>query len=128
MADMPLFNDTQYWFLIDDDDAAGAVVPAPAGDVNAVASGSASLTMTVEPMPSGPSAGKPSVHVVPTVQLSDASNGGGGISCTLSDTAGLPMPIIVTFSIGPNPTPTSLALDTATVVTTTQAVPTAPGP
>ncbi len=128
MADFPLLNDTQYWFLIDDDDAAGAVVPAPAGDVNSVASGSASLTMTVEPMPSGPSAGMPSVHVVPMVQLSDASNGGGGITCTLSDTAGLPMPVIVSFSIGPNTAPTSLALDTATVVTAAQAVPTAPGP
>ncbi len=123
MADFPLFNDTQYWFLIDDDDSAGAVVPAPAGDVDSVASGNAaSIAMTVEPMPSGPSAGAPSVHVVPMVQVTT------NISCTLSDTAGLPMPNVVTFSVGPNPAPATLALDTATVVTATQAVPAAPGP
>ncbi len=123
MADFPLFNDTQYWFLITDDDAAGAVVAAPAGDVDSVvSSNAASIAMTVEPMPSGASAGAPSVHVVPMVQATT------GISCTLSDTAGLPMPVVVTFSVAPNPAPTSLALDTATVVTASQAIPAAPGP
>ncbi len=123
MADFPLFNDTQYWFLIDDDDAAGAVVPLPAGDVVSVASGNAaSIAMVVEPMPSGPSAGAPSVHVSPMVQATT------GISCTLTDTAGQPMPVVVTFSVAANPAPASLALDTATVVTSKQPVPAAPGP
>ncbi len=128
MADIPLFNNLQYFFLIDDDDAAGAAVAAPPGDVNSVTSGSTAITMTVETMPSGPSAGAPAVHCIPTVIQSDASNAGGGITCLLTDTAGLPMPVIPTFSVSPNPAPVALALDTATVVTVTQAVPTLAGP
>jgi len=121
MADFPLFNDTQYWFLIDDEDAMKAVVPAPAGDVDTVDT-TASIGMTVEPMPSGPSAGAPSVHVVPLVQVTT------GIPCQLHDTAGLPMSVPVTFSVGPNPAAAFLALNTATVVTASQAIPAAPGP
>ncbi len=123
MADIPLFNNLQYDFLIDDDDAAGAVVAAPPNDVNTVASGDTGIAMTISTMPSGPSAGKPSVHCVPMVQVSNL-----GITCTLTDTAGLPMPVVPTFNVIANPTPTALALDTATVVTTAQPIPVLAGP
>ncbi len=123
MADIPLFNNLQYWFLIDDDDAAGAVVAAPPGDVNAVTSGDTGIAMNVEAMPSGPSAGAPSVHCVPMVQVSNL-----GITCTLTDTAGLPMPVVPTFNVVPNPAPIALALDTATVVSAAQQVPALAGP
>ncbi len=123
MADTPLFNNLQYWFLINDDDAAGAVVAAPPGDVDTVVSGDTAIAMNVEAMPSGPSAGAPAVHCVPMVQVSNL-----GITCTLHDTAGLPMPVVEMFHVVNNPAPVALALDTATVVSAAQPIPALAGP
>jgi hypothetical protein len=132
MADFPLTNTLIYHFLIEDLDAAGVVVPPNPGDVVSVVSGNpASIAMSIGTMPAsaGPVAGEPSLDCAPGVILSDATNGGGGITATLSDTAGLPMaggPL--TFSVVDSLAPTSIGALLTTVATTPQPRPTATGP
>jgi len=106
--------------------ASGAIVPAPAGDVDSVVSSRpASLGMAIATLASGQAA----LVLTPLVLESDAGNGGGSIAAALTDTAGLPMTqASYLFDISPNPAPATIDLDTAHLTTAPQAPPTAPGP
>jgi len=128
-----LNNNEVYFVPLVDKDAGGNVVPAPAGDtVSAVASGSfaASLGVAVTVMPG---TSNPAVSLTPLVVESDAGNSGGGISITLTDSAGLAEDSAsqnVMFDIvvpPPGPAMTE-GFDLTGVVSQPQATPTAPGP
>ncbi len=124
MADFQLLNNEVYDFPIVTRDAAGAIVPANPGDVDTVATASTAIAATLGTMPGG----GPSCHIVPLVQLNDSTNGGGGIVVTVTDSDGLPMAGVPTFSVGQNLTPASVGVDITGVVTAPQPVPAAPGP
>jgi hypothetical protein len=124
MADFQLLNNEVYDFPIVTRDAAGDIVAAPPGDIDTVASTSTAVTVSLGAMPGG----GPSLHIVPIVALSDSTNGGGGIVVTITDSAGLAMAGVPTFSIVANVTPASVGLDLTGVVTTPQTIPTAAGP
>lgn len=126
-----LSSDEVYFFPLVDKDAAGNVVPAPAGDtVSAAASGqfAASLAVAVTVMPG---TSNPALSLTPMVAESDAGNNGGGIGLTLTDTAGLTEDTATSgllFDIVMNVAPTTEGVDITQVVTQSQPVPTAPGP
>jgi hypothetical protein len=127
MADFPLTNTSIYDFLLEDLDAAGVVVPPNPGDVVSVVSGgpnAASITMSIGTMPAsaGPVAGEPSLHCVPMVISTT------GVTCTLSDTAGLADASALTFSVVDSAAPAAIDASMTTFSTTPQARPTAPGP
>ncbi len=124
MADFQLLNNEVYDFPIVTRDAAGDIVPANAGDVDSVATTATAIAATLGTMPGG----GPSCHIVPMVQMSDSTNGGGGLVVTITDSDGLPMAGVPTFSVSPSLAPASVGIDMTGVVTTSQAVPTATGP
>ena len=113
MANFELANDEVATIPILTDDASGAAVPPPAGDVfSVVSSNPASL---------GAAVSGSSVVLTPLVQVSP------GLSITVSDSAGLS-----SFTLGvdivADTTPKAIVLNLAAVTETLQAVPTAPGP
>ncbi len=124
MADFPLLNNEVYDFPIVTRDAAGAIVPANAGDVDTVSTAATAIAATLGTMPSG----APSCHIVPLVQESDTANGGGGLVVTITDSNGLPMSGVPTFSVGPSLAPATVGLDLTGVVTASQPVPALAGP
>ena len=132
MADILIKDDTVAYIPLVAFDAAGAIVPAPAGDTDAIVSGlPASLAMVVSTLPSpiGPyPAGFPAAQLTPMVVESDAANGGGGITMTITDTAGLAEEAAYTFSVVQDTAPTKVGLDTLNILTVPQALPTNPGP
>lgn len=128
---LALNNNEVYFIPLVDKDAAGNVVPAPAGDtVTAAASGqfAASLGVAVTVMPG---TSNPAISLTPLVAESDAGNSGGGISIVLTDSAGLTEDTATSglmFDIVQNVAPVTEGLDPTAVVMQSQAVPTAPGP
>jgi hypothetical protein len=131
MADFPLTNTLIYDFLLEDLDAAGVVVPPNPNDVDSVVSSnpvSVAMSIGVMPASAGAVAGEPSLHCVPGVILSDATNGGGGITATLSVTSGLPMSGPLTFSVVDSVAPASIGALLTTFATTPQPRPAATGP
>jgi hypothetical protein len=84
--------------------------------------------MTIGSMPSGTFVGQTALVCTPTVIESDAGNGGGGITATFTDSAGLTQEAPYTFSVVQNLTPTAVGIDPTSVVTTPQPTPTNPGP
>ena len=127
MADIPLNNNQVTTIPIVYRDAVGVVVAKPAADVaSAVTTGphAASLGVVMVALPSGQAA----AALTPMVAESDATNGGGGIGLSITDTANLPMEQSYTFSIVQNLNPAAIDLDTANLTTAPQAIPTAPGP
>jgi hypothetical protein len=137
LANFQLLNNRKYSFPIVDRDAAGDIVPASPADVDSVVSSMpASVAMAIGVVPAlnddgtpNPHAGGPSVECTPMVILSDASNGGGSIEAVVSDSAGLAKFQTYLFDVVQNLTPTTIGLDLGSGVTTTsQPVPTAPGP
>lgn len=107
------------------DPVAGTAIPVPAGDVFTPVSSSASLGVAVGTDASG----NQELICTPLVIESDATNGGGSITVTVTDSAGdtagelsgasainiVTVPVIPSIHLG-------------TVTFTTQAAPTAPGP
>jgi hypothetical protein len=124
MADFQLLNNEVYDFPLVTRDAAGAIVPANPTDVDTVATAATAIAATLGTMPGG----GPSVHIVPLVQLSDGTNGGGGLVVNITDSDGLPMAGVPTFSVVNNLAPASVGVDVTGVVTTSQPVPAAAGP
>lgn len=98
-------------------DAAGDVVPAPAGDTFSVASSSPSLGVAI----GADAAGAPAVVMTPMVQASP------GITVTVSDSAGL-MAFAQVVDIVPDVAPKAIGLDLANAAEVDQPPPTAPGP
>lgn len=118
MPNFELPNDQVVTITIKTQDASGATVPAPAGDVFSVASSNpASLGAAI-----GTDAnGNPAVILTPLVQASP------GLSITVSDADGLAADTQL-VDIVPDVTPTNIVLDLADATHTTQPVPTNPGP
>lgn len=118
MANYQLQNDWVAVIPIVAHDAAGDVVPAPAGDTFTVsADDAASLNVAIGTN----SAGNPAVVLNALVPL--ASN----VTCTLSDSAGLQVDVFG-VDIVEDVTPTALGLDFTAIEHTMQPVPAAPGP
>ncbi|HEV2100658.1 MAG TPA: hypothetical protein VGR45_17265 [Stellaceae bacterium] len=113
-----LKNDQVATITIKTTDAAGAVVPAPAGDTFTVVSGTpASLQAAI-----GTDAGGNAAVVL--TPLVDASP---GLTITVSDASGLPA-LSQIVDIVPDLSPTNMILDLADATFAPQAVPAAPGP
>jgi hypothetical protein len=118
MANFQLQNDLIYTFTIHVENAAGALEPAPVGDTfTVVSSAPASLNAVI----GADAAGNPAVVANALVVA------GTGYTITTSDSAGLKV-AVDTMDIVADTTPTQIALDTVDATTTSQAVPTNPGP
>ena len=119
MANFQLKNDTAADILITTVNDAGAIVPAPAGDVDSVVSSDPTkLAATIATMPSGAFAGAPSLHLMPVMKGPFV----GTLTATLTDSAGLRQDIIG-VDIVEDTTATAVSVDFANVVLTPQAVP-----
>jgi hypothetical protein len=136
-----LQSDQVTYIMLDAMDAAGAIVPIPAGTTFTAASSgtfAASVVFASSVMPPGSVdgsgnsvAGAPAVSASPTVLESDAGNAGGGIGLVLTDSAGLPMtPASATelFDVVPDVAAVSVGVNNSVTATTPQTPPTAPGP
>jgi|SRR5712671_2517644 len=118
MANLQLKNDVIETIPILTKDAAGDVVPAPAGDVfSVVSSNPASLNAAI----GVDVAGHPAVVINALVQLSP------GLSFTVSDSAGLTA-FREDVDIVADVTPTAVGLDLTNITSAPQPVPTRPGP
>lgn len=117
MANFELANDEVATIPILIDNAAGAAVPAPAGDTFTVTSSSPSLGVAI----GATTAGAPAVVLTPLVQASP------GITVTVSDSAGLTS-FAQLVDIVQDLTPKAITLDLADAVEVSQPAPTAPGP
>jgi len=118
MANFELANDEVATIPILVDDAGGAPVPAPAGDVfSVVSSNPASLGATIGTT----AAGTPAVVLTPLVQASP------NLSIVVSDSAGLSS-FTLGIDIVADTTPKAITLDLTKVTEATQPVPTATGP
>ncbi len=101
-------------------DAAGALVPAPAGDVFTVVSSEIPevfVHAVIGTMPSGPAIGAPSLRINALMQLSTAP-----VTLTISDADGLQSFTLVVDVVA-DLTPKTIALDIVDVVHTAQPVP-----
>lgn len=120
-----------YYIPFQYENASGTVEPAPSGDTFAVAANgsfAASLNASMGVMP-----GTSDVALIlaATVLQSNASNGGGGIGLTITDSAGLMADSTVGAKfdiVDPTATATQFGLNLPGVVTIDQSPPTAPGP
>lgn len=120
MANFQLKNDFVADILITTINDAGAIVPAPAGDIDSVISSDPTklaATIGVMPVPS-PFAGSPSLHLVPVMKGPFV----GTLTATLTDSAGLRQDV-VGVDIVEDLTATALSVDVTNVVMTPQAVP-----
>lgn len=129
-----LLSDMEYDIALIDRDAAGGVVPIPAGDVQSVTAtgaNAASVTVSVGTIP-GSNPPEPSLHIISNVHQSDAGNGGVGIGFDLTDTQGLPMAphlSALSFYISPDLAAATQDIDLTNVFATPNPTPpTAPGP
>jgi hypothetical protein len=115
-----LKNDTIADILITTINDAGAIVAAPAGDVDSVISSDATkLAATIGTMPATSAfAGSPSLHLVPVMKGPFV----GVLTATLTDSAGLRQDI-VGVDIVEDLTATALSVDLTNVVLTPQPVP-----
>ena len=103
----------------------GTLAPVPAGDVFTAVSSSASLGVAVAP----DAAGNQELVVTPLVLQSDTANGGGGITVTVTDSAGdVAADLTGTDSINIVTVPVHAQITLGAPTRTTQAAPTAPGP
>lgn len=115
------------WPILDENNS-NVIVPGPVGDsYTVVASNPAAFNAVVGVATPPGGAEIPCVLTNALVALSDDTNGGGGLSFTLSDSAGLKSATSPTFSIGADMVASQLAIGTL-FESGTQAVPTAPGP
>lgn len=119
MPNFELNNDNVYTIPIQTTNDAGVLEPAPAGDTFSVSANSnpAALGATITTLPSGGSA----LQLTPLVQASP------NITVTVADSAGLKVATQI-FDIIQDATPKNIVLDLAQAATTSQPVPTAPGP
>jgi hypothetical protein len=119
MSNYELVNDAVVDIMITTIDAAGNLVPAPAGDTfTVVSSDTASLNAVIGTMPSGAFAGKTSLRINALVQLK------AGMTVTVSDSAGLSTDV-QTIDIVADATAKAITLDLVDAVLTPQAVPAA---
>jgi hypothetical protein len=115
LPNFELKNDTVASIPVEVEDAAGAVVPTPAGDTfTAVSSNPASLTAIITP-------GTSTLVLTPLVQASP------GLSVAVNDANGLTAVTLV-VDIVADLSPTQVALDVADATTVSQPVPENPGP
>lgn len=118
MANYELADDEVLTATILVRNAAGAVVPAPAGDTFSVtSSNAASLGVAI----GADANGAPAVVVTPLVQASP------NITVEVTDSAGLTA-FSQVFDIVQDTTPKAIGLDLANATLTPQAPPAAPGP
>jgi len=118
VPNIQLANDTVETITIVTTDAAGATVPAPAGDTfTVVSSNPASLGAAIGTDKNG----APAVVLTPLVQVSP------GLTFTVTDSAGLASDA-QGVDIVADLAPKTISLDIADATTAPQAVPTAPGP
>lgn len=118
MPNYELSNDTVATIPILTTDSSGTVVPMPAGDVFTVASSNAaSLTAAI----GATAAGGPAVVLTPLVVASP------GLTVTVTDSSGLVQDVQI-VDIVADVKPANVILDLANATTTTQPVPTSPGP
>jgi hypothetical protein len=132
-----LQSDTVYYFPLQDEDVNNNIVTAPAGDVvtpTATGPHASALAFSMGAMPAGsPTVGAPAILGTPMVKQSDAGNGGGGIGLTLTDTSALAENATTSAAlfdviVPPAGPATMEGVDFPNVFTTTQPIPTAPGP
>ena len=118
MPNFELNNDDVYTIPIQTTNAGGVLEPAPAGDTFSVSANSnpAALAAQIVSIPSGAA-----LQLTPLVQASP------NISVTVSDSAGLVAATQV-FDIIQDAAPKNIVLDLADATTTSQPVPTNPGP
>lgn len=117
MPNYELLNDTVAAIPIQTTNSQGVVEPPPSGDVFTAVSSSPSLGAAV----SKDAGGNPTLVLTPLVQASP------GITVTVSDNAGLKVATQL-VDIVQDTTDTNVILDLAGAATTSQTVPTAPGP
>ncbi len=118
MANFELLNDEVVTIPILTDDAAGAAVPPPSGDVfTATSSNPTSLGVAIGATASG----APAVVLTPLVQVSP------GLVVTVSDSKGLSS-FALTVDIVADTTPKAIILDIADATEVSQPVPTSAGP
>jgi hypothetical protein len=115
MPNYELENDKVYTIPIQTAAGDGAIVPPPAGDIFTAVSSSPSLGVAVVT--------SPVLALTATPLVENSPN----ISVTISDNDGLAVWTQI-FDIVTDLTPTNVVLDLAGAITTTQPVPTAPGP
>jgi hypothetical protein len=129
MANIVVANTAIVAWPILDENAENVVVAGPVGDAYTVTpSNPASFAAVVgTATPPGAAAAVPCVLTNALVAESDAANGGGGLTFSVTDTAGLKSATSPPFDIGPDTVPTQLAVGTM-FQSGTQPVPTAPGP
>jgi hypothetical protein len=107
------------------DPATGATVPLPAGDVFTAAASSPSLGVVI----ALDAAGNQELVMNALVIRSDATNGGGNIQVTVTDSAGdTAADVTGADAINIVPTPVSAVISIGAPTFTTQPAPTAPGP
>jgi hypothetical protein len=131
-----LQNDMVYYFPLQDEDVNNNIVPAPTGDVvTAAATGphASALSFSVGSMPVGAPVQGPAVIATPMVMVSDASNGGGGIGLTLTDTSNLAensttSAALFDITVPPPGPATQEGVDFPGVFMATQPTPPNPGP
>jgi hypothetical protein len=128
---LALLSDQVTFIALIAEDAAGGIVPMPAGNVTSVTTtgaNAASLNAAIGVMPGTTTA---AVQLTPLVLESDAGNGGVGIGLAFTDTAGLPVlaaTSAILFDIVVDTVPASEGLDFTNTAETPQTPPTAPGP
>lgn len=115
MPNYELFNDTVAAIPIQTTNSQGVVEPPPAGDTFTAVSSSPSLGAAIVTTPAL------ALVLTPLVQASP------GITVTISDSAGLKVATQL-VDIVADTTDTNIILDLAGAQTTSQSVPTAPGP
>lgn len=132
MADTPLLNTNTYTLALmqTTTTAAGVAttIPMPVSETVTAASSSPSINVTVIPDATPQTTWLLAMNA--TVAESDLTNGGGGITITLTDSTGDVSDVVGPLSVVGAPAVVSIAnapLSSLTV-SGTQAVPTAPGP
>ena len=118
MANFQLPNDWVVTATIVVQDAAGDMVPAPAGDVFSVVSNNPASLQAVMGTDAD---GNPAVVFNALVQVSP------GVSMTISDSAGLTVDTVM-IDIVQDMMPVAVGLNLATITHVTQPVPANPGP
>lgn len=130
-ADFPVLNTWAFYNIpltLTSVDSSGnpTETPIPASDVVSAASSSTSLVAVIRPN----AAGDQQLSVTAMVALSDATNAGGGITVTLTDSNGDTSEVVGPFSIVGAPIVFGIHSADLTAGSSegTQPVPTAPGP
>lgn len=130
MANFQLENDAVVAWPILTTNAGGLVEPAPSGDVFTVVSSNPASMNAVIGTATFPPATTPAPAVLTNalVAESDPGNHGGGLTFTITDSAGLKSATSPLIDIVVDATPVALDVGTTPVVVGSQPAPTAPGP